>query len=55
LIVVATKSFYITILESEIQRQIAALVQENFALCEESKRFLKEAKEMVEREIEKER
>jgi len=36
-----------------IQQQISALIQESFALRKESERLLVEAKEMVEREIEK--
>ena len=37
----------------DIQQQIATLVSESFALRGESERMLQEAKEMVEREIEK--
>jgi len=36
-----------------IQQQISALIQESFVLRKESERLLVEAKEMVEREIEK--
>ncbi len=37
----------------EIQQQISSLIQESFALREKSESLLSEAKEMVEREIEK--
>ena len=47
------KNIVIPIIESETQQQISALIQESFALRKESERLLVEAKEMVEREIEK--
>jgi len=47
------KNIVIPIIESEAQQQISALIQESFALRKESERLLIEAKEMVEREIEK--
>ena len=43
----------VPIVSTEIQQQIATLVSESFALRDESERLLQEAKEMVEREIEK--
>jgi hypothetical protein len=37
-----------------IQQQISELIEKNFYLCSESKRLLDEAKDMAEKEIEKE-
>jgi restriction endonuclease S subunit len=42
------------LIEKEIQQQIAELIKKSFYLCGESKRLLDEAKDMVEKEIEKE-
>jgi hypothetical protein len=41
------------LIDKEIQQQIAELIEKSFYLRRESERLLKEAKEMVEREIEK--
>ncbi len=46
------EKFIIPILDASIQESISAKIQEGFALKAESKRFLDEAKMMVEREIE---
>jgi restriction endonuclease S subunit len=43
----------IPMIEGKIQQQISELIEKSFYLCEESKRLLDEAKDMVEREIEK--
>jgi restriction endonuclease S subunit len=43
----------IPLINNEIQQQIAALIEKSFYLRTESERLLQEAKEMVEREIEK--
>ncbi|OAV73566.1 Type I restriction modification DNA specificity domain protein [Bacteroidales bacterium Barb6] len=43
----------IPLIDYNIQQQIAALIEESFYLRRESERLLEEAKEMVEREIEK--
>jgi restriction endonuclease S subunit len=43
----------VPVVDIKIQHQIAALIEKNFYLCGESKRLLDEAKDMVEREIEK--
>ena len=43
----------VPIIDLPIQQQISALIQESFVLRKESERLLVEAKEMVEREIEK--
>jgi restriction endonuclease S subunit len=48
------KDITIPVVEDEIQQQISELVEKSFYLCEESKRLLDEAKEMVEKEIENE-
>jgi restriction endonuclease S subunit len=42
----------IPVVPYEIQQQIAELIEKSFYLCEESKRLLGEAKDMVEKEIE---
>ena len=42
----------VPLIDFDIQRQIAALVEESFTLRRESERLLEEAKDMVEREIE---
>jgi hypothetical protein len=44
---------YIPLIDVEIQCQIAELITQSFALRRESERLLEDAKEMVEREIEK--
>jgi restriction endonuclease S subunit len=44
----------VPVVNAEIQQQIASFVSESFALRSESERLLREAKEMVEKEIEKE-
>jgi type I restriction enzyme M protein len=43
----------IPLVEQEIQQQIAELIKKSFYLCRESERLLEEAKDMVEKEIEK--
>jgi hypothetical protein len=45
--------FVIPLIDIETQQQIAELVEKSFYLCRESKRLLDEAKDMVEKEIEK--
>ena len=47
------KQIFIPIIDNPTQQQIAELVDESFRLRKESERLLEEAKEMVEREIEK--
>jgi type I restriction enzyme S subunit len=47
------KNVAIPLADKEIQYQIAALIKKSFALRAESERLLDEAKEMVEREIER--
>jgi type I restriction enzyme S subunit len=47
------ENIIIPVIEKEIQHQIAALIEKSFYLCGESKRLLDEAKDMVEKEIEK--
>jgi restriction endonuclease S subunit len=44
----------VPVVDIKIQQQIAELIEKSFYLCEECKRLLNEAKDMVEREIEKE-
>ncbi|MDR0785023.1 MAG: restriction endonuclease subunit S [Treponema sp.] len=46
------RNMYIPLVETEIQRRIAALIKKSFALRRESERLLDEAKGAVEREIE---
>ncbi|MDR0606666.1 MAG: restriction endonuclease subunit S, partial [Bacteroidales bacterium] len=41
----------VPIVDYDIQQQIAELIEKSFYLCEESKRLLDEAKDMVEKEI----
>jgi restriction endonuclease S subunit len=48
------ENIIIPLVEEPKQQQIAALIEESFYLRRESERLLEEAKEMVEREIEKE-
>jgi hypothetical protein len=43
----------IPMVDDKIQQQIAELLEKSFYLCSESKRLLNEAKDMVEKEIEK--
>ncbi|MDR1617117.1 MAG: hypothetical protein LBR98_08930, partial [Syntrophomonadaceae bacterium] len=43
----------VPLIENGVQHQIAALIEKSFYLCGESKRLLEEAKDMVEREIER--
>jgi restriction endonuclease S subunit len=43
----------VPIVDYKIQQQIAELIEKSFCLCKESKRLLNEAKDMVEKEIEK--
>ncbi|MDR0603787.1 MAG: restriction endonuclease subunit S, partial [Bacteroidales bacterium] len=43
----------VPIVDYDIQQQISELIEKSFYLCEESKRLLEEAKDMVEKEIEK--
>jgi restriction endonuclease S subunit len=45
--------FIIPIIDSKTQQEISALIQKSFALHKESEKLLVEAKEMVEKEIEK--
>jgi type I restriction enzyme S subunit len=47
------KNIIIPIIDKESQQQIAELIEKSFYLCGESKRLLNEAKDMVEKEIEK--
>jgi restriction endonuclease S subunit len=47
------RNMYIPLVEKEIQHQIAALIKKSFSLSAESERLLNEAKDMVEKEIEK--
>jgi type I restriction enzyme S subunit len=46
-------NFPIPMIDGEIQQKIAEYVEKSFYLCGESKRLLDEAKDMVEKEIEK--
>jgi restriction endonuclease S subunit len=43
----------VPVVDYKIQQQIAELIEKSFYLCGESKRLLNEAKDMVEKEIEK--
>ncbi|MDR1617115.1 MAG: hypothetical protein LBR98_08920 [Syntrophomonadaceae bacterium] len=43
----------VPLIENGVQQQIAEYIEKSFYLCEESKRLLEEAKDMVEKEIEK--
>jgi restriction endonuclease S subunit len=43
----------VPIVDYSIQQQIAELIKKSFYLCRESERLLNEAKDMVEKEIEK--
>jgi restriction endonuclease S subunit len=47
------RNMYIPIIDNKIQRRIAALIERSFSMRQESERLLSEAKDMVEREIEK--
>jgi restriction endonuclease S subunit len=49
------KNIVIPIIDKESQQQIAELIEKSSYLCEESKRLLNEAKDMVEKEIGKEK
>jgi hypothetical protein len=44
----------VPVVNDKIQGQIAELIKKNFYLCGESKRLLDDAKDIVEKEIEKE-
>jgi restriction endonuclease S subunit len=43
----------IPVVDIKIQQQIAALIEKSFYLCSESNKLLQEAKDMVEKEVEK--
>jgi hypothetical protein len=43
----------VPVVDIKIQRQIAGYIEKSFYLCGESKRLLDEAKDMVEKEMEK--
>jgi restriction endonuclease S subunit len=47
------KNMYVPIIAYQTQQQIAELIEKSFYLCGESKRLLEEAKDMVEKEIER--